>query len=348
MPRTLPILLGALAAWLLAGPVAATEQLVDAIAAQVGTRIVLVSEVMRSVGPQEAKIREMGGGDKDIAILRAEALERLIEARLIEGVVAQLELYAEESEIDGTVASIASENGLTLEQLYASVVFHGLTRDEYRQQIKRDLERRNVVNAMVGSEVTVEDLDLRLLYDEKFGNMPAQAKMVRVRQILVTYGAASKRDPDQACDVAREARKRVQAGEDFAEVAKEVSEVARRDGGDIGWLEVDQLAAWMSETLAPLSDGDVSEPILLPFGCSVLKLEETRDVTRVSFEEAKPRLQEEVWSREMDKAYRVWMEELRGRTYIDRRGYFADAANLGDTTFPIAAPPTEPEAPAAP
>ncbi len=331
-----------LVALALALPASAAEQLVDAIAAQVGTRIVLVSEVMQTVGAQEAKIRQMGASEKDVAKLRADALERLIEARLIEGVVARLELYADDSEIDATVTSIAQENGLTLEQLYASVVFHGMTRDEYRQQIKRDLERRNVVNAMVGSEVEIEDLDLRLLYDERFGSMPDQAEMVRVRQILVTYGQASKRDPQQACDTANAARERVMAGEDFAEVAKEVSEVARRDGGDIGWLEVDQLAPWMSESLEPLSDGEVSEPILLPFGCSVLKLEETRDVKRISFEEAKPKLMEEVWGRKMEAAYRVWMEDLRAKTYIDRRGYFADAAQLGDVTFPSANPaPTE-------
>ena len=138
------------------------------------------------------------------------------------------------------------------------------------------------------------------------------------------------------------------AGEDFADVASEVSEVARRDGGDIGWLETDQLASWMSESLAPLSEGEVSEPILLPFGCSVLKLEETRNVKRLSFEEAKPKLQEELWAREMDKAYRVWMEELRGRTYIDRRGYFAEAAQLGDQTFPVAEPSDGPELPPVP
>ena len=49
---------------------------------------------------------------------------------------------------------------------------------------------------------------------------------------------------------------------------------------------------------------------------------------------------QEVWAKEMDKAYRVWMEDLRAKTYIDRRGYFADAAKLGDVTFPGAEDPT--------
>lgn len=321
--------------WLASPAALAQEAIVDGIAAQVGTRIVLVSEVMRSLGPQEAELRKLGATDLDIARIRAESLERLIEARLIEEVVERLELYARDADVDDTIERIAQENGLTSEQLYGSVTFHGMSRDEYRTQIKRDLERRNVVNAMVGSEVEVSDLDVRILYDTRFGDMPEQASMVRVRQILVTYGEKSKRDSDTACAAITQARARVAAGEAFEDVARDVSEASPQNGGDIGWLEVDQLAGWMSEALTPLAAGDVSEPILLPFGCAILKFEEKREMKRKTFAEAEPELREEVWSREMEKAYRVWVDELRGRTYIDRRGYFADAAQFGQATFPI-------------
>ena len=44
-------------------------------------------------------------------------------------------------------------------------------------------------------------------------------------------------------------------------------------------------------------------------------------------------LQQELFNQGLEAAYREWMEELRGRTYIDRRGYFADAARFGQSTF---------------
>jgi hypothetical protein len=81
-------------------PAAAEEQLVDGIAAQVGTRIVLVSEVMRMAGPQEAAMRSAGVPETEIARMRAAALEELIEARLIEELVRQAELYVSDDEID--------------------------------------------------------------------------------------------------------------------------------------------------------------------------------------------------------------------------------------------------------
>jgi peptidyl-prolyl cis-trans isomerase SurA len=329
------------AACLSAPPASAAEQLVDGIAAQVGSRVVLISEVMRIAAPQESAMRREGAPEQAIAKLRAEALEGLIEARLIEGVVAQLELYAKDEEIDTTIAAIAKENGLTLEQLYASVVFHGMTREEYRQQIKHDLERRNAVNNFVGSDVEIGDGALRDLYDERFGEMPDTSDHVHVRQILVSYGSQTGRDQDAACAVARKARDRVLAGEDFALVAGEVSEVAPAQGGDIGWLPTADLAAWMSESLDGLEPAGMSEPVLLPFGCSVLQLVERRKIERLTFEQAKPMLQQELWNRNAESKYREWIDELRERTYIDRRGHFAEAARFGEPTFgpePDAAP----------
>ena len=324
------------------GSALATEQLVDGIAAQVGTRIVLVSEVLRTIGPQEAAMREQGAPDREIAKLRAEALDRLIEARLIEGIVANLELYAKEEEIDATIESIASENGLSLEQLYASVLFHGMAKVDYRNQIKQDLERRNVVQGIVGGDIEIEESAIQALYDERFGSMPERSEMVRIRQILVSFGGPSKHNAEEACDIARQARERALAGEDFEVLARELSEVAPNEGGDIGWLERDQLADWMHDALESLEPGDISHLVALPFGCSILRLEDARELERLSYEQAKAPLHEELWSLQMEDAYREWMEKLRARTYIDRRGYFADAAQFNQRTFPLEEAPTPP------
>ncbi len=316
-------------------PVAAggAERLVDGIAAQVGTRVVLVSEVLRASGPQEEMMRQGGAPEREIAKLRADALERLIEARLIEGIVAQLELYAKDEEIDETIRGIAEENGLTIEQVYASVVFHGMTRHEYREQIKHDLERRNVVNNFVGADVKIEDRDLRALYEERFANVPETSDQVHVRQILVSYSERSKRNLEQARELVAQTRERALAGEDFGELAMEVSEVAPSQGGDIGWLPTDQLASWMGDAILHLEPGGVSEAQVLPFGCSLLQLVERRRVKRLTFEQAQPMLHQELWNLALEEAYRAWMEELREQTYIARRGHFADAARFGESTF---------------
>lgn len=311
----------------------AEELLVDGVAAQVGSQIVLVSEVMQSVGPQEAAMREAGVPEREIAKVRAAGLEHMIEARLIEDLVRQTELYASDEEVDATIESIARENGLSLEQLEASVVFHGMAFDAYREQIKRDIERRNVVNAVVGSKITVDEEEVQALYREKFANQPQGGTTVHVRQLLVTYGGESGRDQASACAIVETADQRIRNGETFPVVAKELSEVAPQMGGDIGWLHLDSVAPWMSNALASLDIGDTSEVVTLPFGCTLLNLVERREFSPVTYEQARDILAQEVWEREIDAGYREWIEDLRSKTYIDRRGYFADAAQFGVTTF---------------
>jgi len=72
----------------------------------------------------------------------------------------------------------------------------------------------------------------------------------------------------------------------------------------------------------------VSPVIELPFGCTILRMVERREYEPVTFEAAKPSLEEEVHQRKVMEKYREWMEDLRKRTFIERRGYFALTTSL--------------------
>jgi parvulin-like peptidyl-prolyl isomerase len=138
-----------------------------------------------------------------------------------------------------------------------------------------------------------------------------------------------KRDQATACEEVRLARERVTGGEPFEKVASQVSEAAPRDGGDIGWLPLASVAPWMREALDGVPDGGLSEVLVLPFGCSVLQLVERRVLEPVSFAQAQEPLSRELWERKLDQEYRSWIEQLREHSYIERHGYFAEAASLG-------------------
>ena len=319
----------ALCAALLATAAAAQPQLLDGIAAQVDDKVVLISEVLEVTRGRELAMRSAGAPDAEILRLRASALEQLIEDRLMQRLIEQNEMQADEEEINETVAGIAAENGISVEQLYASVVYHGLSVESYRAQIKGDLERRNLIHAAVGARVEVEDEDVRDLYRQRYADQTEGGERVRVRQILRAVGGPSQRPASVACREVREARARVQAGEDFAAVAAELSEVAPEAGGEIGWLPLESAAVWMREALRDLPPGGVSEVLELPFGCSLLQLVERGVVEAVSFEQAEAALHRELWEKQVEQEYRSWVEDLRSNSYIDRRGYFDELAGGG-------------------
>ena len=129
--------------------------LVEGIAAQVGSDIVLVSEVRELAAPTVAHAKAAGASERDLRMIEAQALERLIEKALLKIVVRRAELQATDEELDGTIAEIASDNGITTEQLRASVEAQGLPYAAYRERIKGEIEHSKVVNGVIGSRVEI-------------------------------------------------------------------------------------------------------------------------------------------------------------------------------------------------
>jgi parvulin-like peptidyl-prolyl isomerase len=72
--------------------------------------------------------------------------------------------------------------------------------------------------------------------------------------------------------------KRVQAGEDFAALAKEFSEDpgSRAQGGDLGWFGRGVMVKEFEDAAFALKQGEVSGVVESPFGYHIIKLEERR------------------------------------------------------------------------
>jgi len=323
--------LAVLAAALLVAPPGAgraAEVMVDGIAAQVGSEIVLLSEVQELARPIEERMRAAGVSEDEIRSMHADALERLIEAKLIESVVARLELEATEGEIDNAIRGIAEDNGLTPEQLQRSVESHGLTVVEYRRKLKGEIERSKVINTMVRAQVRVSPEEVRAAYEERFGDQQTRSgEEVHLRHILVGAGGQSSRDIGTACAIAADAERKVKAGEiDFGEMARRVTDMNPQAAGELGWLHVEDLAPWMSGALANMQPGEVSDVIETGFGCNLLELVERRTFKPVTFEEAEPTLVNELSRRKMDKEYLEWLEDLRKQTFVARKGLYAEGS----------------------
>jgi peptidyl-prolyl cis-trans isomerase SurA len=334
-----PRLLAALGLALLAAPAAAEEILVDGIAAQVGSEIVLISEVRQISSPIEARMRAGGAPDEEIAKLRADVLEGLVDRALVRQVVRRTEIDASEAEVDDAIAAIAKENGLTAEQLQASVESQGLSFQAYRAKIRGEIEHTKVMNGMVASQVRIEDDEVMAAYREEFSDQPRGGEEVHLRHLLVPFTSAKPEEQRAACREARQARARIEGGEPFAEVAAQVSPINPQQGGDIGWIHVASLASWMAPAVDSLATGQTSDVIEMPFGCNLLQLLERRSYEPVTFAQAEDLLRQKLFEEKMREQYIVFIEKLRTQTYVERKGYFADAARLGDDL-----PPPDPAA----
>ena len=183
---------------------------------------------------------------------------------------------------------------------------------------------------MVRSKVTIEEEDVRALYAERYGSQRQGGDELHLRHLVVTGGEEAPRSHQEACSLVTGARDRIAAGEAFGDLAREVSDANARSGGDVGWVHEDDIAQWMADAVAGLPSGGISSVIEMPFGCNLFQVVERRGFEAISYEKAEQALYGELFNQGLEREYEKWIDDLRSRTYIERKGVFAQAARLGE------------------
>lgn len=134
-------------------------------------------------------------------------------------------------------------------------------------------------------------------------------------------------------EAARAAIARLQAGENFASLAAELSTDpgAARTGGDLGWFGRDRMAPEFADAAFRLKPGEISAPVKTQFGWHVIQVEDRRARPAASFEEVRPEIEAYL----ARKAQQDLVLGLRARAKIERYPPPADHAGpAADRTAP--------------
>lgn len=116
---------------------------------------------------------------------------------------------------------------------------------------------------------------------------------IRVSHILFAVNEEAGKDDAAARTRAEDVLKRLRAGADFAELAKEYSDDpgSKRAGGEIrGWSDKGRFVAPFEEAAYALKTGEISDLVRSQFGYHIIKLHEKREPGQLAFEEVKDKL----------------------------------------------------------
>ena len=104
---------------------------------------------------------------------------------------------------------------------------------------------------------------------------------IRARHILVKVDRSDPVKQAQALEKIKELRERILGGEDFAVVAKLHSEdvMTAPMGGDLGYMEPDDLDKEFREALLKLKEGDVSDIVETSYGYHIIEVLDRREPT---------------------------------------------------------------------
>jgi peptidyl-prolyl cis-trans isomerase SurA len=114
-------------------------------------------------------------------------------------------------------------------------------------------------------------------------------------------------------------KQRIQAGSDFAELARQFSQDgSAQTGGDLGWASPGQFVPEFEEVMGRLRPGQVSDPLVSRFGVHLIQVMERREVP-LTLREQREMVRNQLREKKMDEMYSAWVEELRGRAYVELR-----------------------------
>ena len=257
----------------------ASAQTGDYIAAVVNQELVTAGELQQRL----ARIRDDANRSRTQlpppATLRKQVLDTLIDERVMVTNARENGARVEEPELDRAVANIATQNQLSIPQLRERLRLEGQSYAKFRDNIRDQLMVERLREREVASRIRISDVDIDDLIEKR--RIAAGGGMqINVAQILVPV-------PEGASDAVVEERRakaaaalaRTRGGEDFATVAREVSEDGNRaQGGEIGLRPADRLADVFVKAVQGLKPGEIASELLRSgAGFHVLKLIERQE-----------------------------------------------------------------------
>lgn len=255
--------------------------LLDRIAAIVNDGVVLSSELDEQMAAivDRAQTQKLELPPQNV--LKQQVLERLVMQEIQMQRANRAGMKVPDEALNNALQEVASRNGMTLSQLPEVLNQQGIDYAGYRESMRKELTLNLLRQRDVYQRISITPREIDQYIDRQ-SKRPAETAEYNVSHILVAVPqAASPEQLEEADKKAKDVVRRAKAGEDFAKlaVANSNSQTAL-DGGALGWRKGSELPTFLSDVVAKLKAGDVSEPMRAPTGYHIVRLNELRSAEK--------------------------------------------------------------------
>ncbi len=187
--------------------------------------------------------------------------------------------------------------------------YYDENQEEFREDESVVVSYVMLDKTVIADEIAVDEATLLAQYEEERGAFEGSSEK-RASHILFEVGAGM--TEDQALAAATAAKQRLDAGEDFAALALELSSdvISAEDGGDIGYTDGTAFPPELESALELLSLNEVSVPVITEFGAHLVLLTEDKENVYPAFDEVSARIERELKSSEVELIYSERLADL--------------------------------------
>jgi peptidyl-prolyl cis-trans isomerase C len=222
--------------------------------------------------------------------LAGEALDTLVNMELLYQETQRRGITVPAEEVRQQVESLKGRFGD--EEAYAQTMEQtGYTEAELESEILRQMAIESLLARDIAPGVSLSSEEVRGYYDAN-PELFRTPEQVRARHILIRLDRGAQPEAQRdALERIQDIRRRIVGGEDFAALAREVSEDGSREqGGDLGFFSREQMVPEFAEAAFALSPGTVSEPIRTDFGYHLIEVTDRKEAQALEYSEVEPQL----------------------------------------------------------
>ena len=298
------------------------------LAAVIPARAEVVNRVIATIDGEPVTLFELESfteqarrrpGGEGVAADQHAMLDELVLEKIMHKQVEAQGVTATEAQIDAYISSIRERNHLDDAQLKEALTQQGLTWEQYRTQVRADIERAALINKEIRNKVNVSPEEVERYYHEHLDEYGVPERLrVRLISRLVPAGA-----PDEQRSAVRAEAERIRklaaSGKDFAELAKASSEgPGAADGGDLGEIARGQMQSEFEQAAFGLKPGEVSQVIETATGFHVLKVEARVGQAHQPLAEVADAIREKLYRDNLEERYERWLkQDLRARYHVE-------------------------------
>jgi peptidyl-prolyl cis-trans isomerase SurA len=320
---------------------AADVRVVEEIVAKVNGDIITRGEIEHTREQLAAELKQRGVTaakmQQELRAKERDALRDQIDQLLLVQKGKDLNINVD-TEVNKQLAQLQVDSKLADPDKFHELVREqtGMTFEDFKAQMKNQSLTRRVVSQEIGSRLSVPEPEKRKYYEEHKKEF-VREEMVFLRQILISTEGKSPEQVAAAEKKAKDLVARARKGDKFGELARDNSddpETSKNYGELPPYKRSDHLLRKEIEDIVfKQKKGFVTDPIKLPTGFLILRVEERFEPGQATYEEVENEIHERLVMPRMQPKVREYLTRLRRDAFLEIKEGYVDsgAAPAKDT-----------------
>ena len=246
----------------------------DFIVAVVDTVPITNHEVNQRLIQLSQQARQQSGSSTQLAPSSQAALEKLITEKALLQHARDQGIDIDANALSQAQDRIAAQSQLSLEQLRSKSASEGISWQSFQQNLKTQLILQRLAERNVPSRIRISDAEIDAVMRERMNARSNTNPNIELAHILIAVPEQASASEVSALQTkAQNALQRLQAGENFANVAKDVSNSSDKEqGGRMGLRPMDRYPSLFVQAIQNVSVGGLSTVFRSGAGFHILKL----------------------------------------------------------------------------